>query len=76
MERSLLGFTTKPLAHFIITKQQNLLFPATKLHVEASSHQGVASRKRLKLSPISSLLMQQIPCQEPAKGPQREGNGR
>ena len=34
------------------------------------------SRKRLKLNPISRLLMEQIPRQEPAKGRQRVGNGR
>jgi hypothetical protein len=33
------------------------------------------SRKRLKLNPISRLLMGQIPHQEPAKGLQGEGNG-
>jgi hypothetical protein len=68
------------IAHFI-TK-------AGRKHTGARGHRrddvtrgqrGIAAtaslRKRLKLNPISRLLMGQIPHQEPAKGLQGEGNG-
>jgi hypothetical protein len=68
------------IAHFI-TK-------AGRKHTGARGHRrddvtrgrrGIAAaaslRKRLKLNPISRLLMEQIPRQEPTKGLQGEGNG-
>jgi hypothetical protein len=76
MKGSLLGITTKLLAHFIIMKQRKHTMAATKSHAQPRGHGKSALRKRLKLPAISSLLMAQIPRQEPAKGLQGVGNSR
>ena len=70
------------IAHFITkaARKHTAARPDGRRDDVTRGRRGIAAaanlRKRLKLNPISRLLMGQIPRQEPAKGRQGEGNGR